>query len=57
MRTSTALTGGCMAKNDSKEEIVRRFRDAEEHSTELFALMDQLAEEVGGEVNMSEVLA
>jgi len=52
-----ALTGGCMAKNDSKEEIVGRFREAEEHSKELFALMDQLAEDVGGDVDMSEVLA
>jgi methyl-accepting chemotaxis protein len=52
-----ALTGGCMAKNDSKEEIVGRFREAEEHSKELFALMDQLAEEIGDSVNMDNVLA
>jgi len=52
-----ALTGGCMAKTDSKEEIVGRFKEAEEHSRELFALMDQLADEMGGTVDMHDVLA
>jgi len=52
-----ALTGGCMAKTNSKESIVSKFKEAEEHSKELFALMDQLAEDIGDGVDMSEVLA
>ena len=52
-----ALTGGCMAKTDSKESIVNKFKEAEEHSRELFALMDQLADNMGDQVDMSEVLA
>ncbi len=52
-----ALTGGCMSKNKSKETIMKNFQDAEEHSNQLFALMDELANEVGHDINMSEVLA
>jgi methyl-accepting chemotaxis protein len=52
-----ALTGGCMAKNKSKDAIMTKFQEAEEHSNKLFALMDTLAEEVGGDIDMSEVLA
>ncbi|MCD6433064.1 MAG: CZB domain-containing protein [Sulfurimonas sp.] len=52
-----ALSGGCMAKNKSKDEIMKRFQDAEEHSNTLFALMDTLAHEVGQDVDMNEVLA
>ncbi len=51
------LTGGCMSKNKSKEAIMKRFQDAEEHSNKLFALMDQLAVEVGSSINMQDVLA
>ena len=49
-----ALRGGCMAKMDSKDAIVGRFKEAEAHSTKLFALMDRLAEELGYNVNMNE---
>ena len=52
-----ALKGGCIAKSGSQEEIMKRFSDAEEHSNKLFALMDELADEVGSNVDMSEVLA
>ncbi|NPA60543.1 MAG: hypothetical protein GXO30_08830 [Epsilonproteobacteria bacterium] len=52
-----ALTGGCMSKNKSKEAIMKNFQDAEEHSNKFFALMDVLAEEIGGNIDMSEVLA
>ncbi|RLB76047.1 MAG: hypothetical protein DRH15_13160 [Deltaproteobacteria bacterium] len=52
-----ALTGGCMAKNKSKDDIMKRFEDAEEHSNKLFTLMDELAAEVGSSINMREVLA
>ncbi|MEA2100320.1 MAG: methyl-accepting chemotaxis protein [Campylobacterota bacterium] len=51
-----ALTGGCVAKNQSKDEIMKRFQDAEEHSNKLFNLMDSLADEVGSDVDMNEVL-
>jgi len=52
-----ALTGGCMAKNKSRDDIMKRFEDAEEHSNKLFSLMDELAAELGKSVNMKEVLA
>ena len=51
-----ALTGGCMTKNDTKDEIINRFKEAEQHSVDMFALMDQLAEEVGADIDMSVVL-
>jgi methyl-accepting chemotaxis protein len=51
-----ALNGGCMAKNKSKEAIMQKFKDAEEHSNTLFDLMDKLAEDVGENINMSDVL-
>jgi methyl-accepting chemotaxis protein len=52
-----ALKGGCMAKSESKDEIVDRFKAAEEESTKLFELMDKLADELGDDTNMTEVLA
>jgi hypothetical protein len=52
-----ALTGGCMSKNKSKDAILKRFQEAEEHSNKLFELMDQLVEAVGEDINMGEVLA
>ena len=52
-----ALTGGCMAKNKSKDDIMKRFEDAEEHSNKLFALMDELAAEMGSSIDMREILA
>ncbi len=52
-----ALEGGCMSKNKSKDDIMKRFQDAEEHSNQLFGLMDKLASEVGHNVDMNEVLA
>jgi len=51
------LTGGCMSKNKSKEDIMKRFQDAEEHSNKLFALLNQLVVEVGSSINMKDVLA
>ncbi|MBA1433270.1 MAG: CZB domain-containing protein [Epsilonproteobacteria bacterium] len=51
-----ALNGGCMTKNKSKDEIIERFKAAEQHSTELFSLMDKLAEEVGHKIDMNTVL-
>ncbi len=52
-----ALQGGCMAKHKSKIEIINRFKEAEEHSIQLFRLMDILIEEIGGSVNMHQVLS
>ena len=51
-----ALTGGCMAKNKSKEAIMKNFQEAETHSNALFLLMDTLAEEVGSNLDMSHVI-
>ena len=52
-----ALTGGCMSKNKSKDDIMKRFEEAEEHSNKLFALMDELSHEVGHSIDMREILA
>jgi methyl-accepting chemotaxis protein len=52
-----ALKGGCMAKSESKEAIVNSFKEAEYHSAEMFKLMDQLADEVGYDIDMAEVIA
>jgi len=52
-----ALTGGCMAKNKSKDDIMKRFETAEEHSNKLFSLMDELSIELGHSIDMREVLA
>ena len=46
---------GCVVR-DSKAEIVGNFAKAEEHSNELFALMDRLVGEVGAGVDMKAVL-
>jgi len=52
-----ALSGNCMAKStDSKEEILSRFQEAEEHSNQLFLLLDELAKEHGHSINMKDVL-
>ena len=51
-----ALNGGCMTKDKSKDAIIERFKKAEDHSKELFTLMDKLAEEVGYKVDISTVL-
>jgi methyl-accepting chemotaxis protein len=52
-----ALHGGCMSETKSKDEIMQRFKDAEEHSNKLFDLMNKLSDEVGGDIEMKEVLA
>jgi len=52
-----ALNGGCMTKAGKKDEILARFKDAEDHSVKMFALMDQLTEELGDNIDMKEVLA
>jgi hypothetical protein len=47
-----------MAKSTkSKEEILSRFQEAEEHSNQLFALLDELAQKHGQSVNMKNVLS
>jgi len=51
-----AISGGCMTSSSSKEKIMNNFQAAEKHSNTLFTLMDDLAHEVGQEINMSEVL-
>jgi methyl-accepting chemotaxis protein/uncharacterized CHY-type Zn-finger protein len=52
-----ALSGKCMAKStEAKEEILSRFQAAEEHSNQLMALFDELAQEHGESVNMKDIL-
>ncbi len=50
-------THGCASKGDGKETIIERFRRAEEHSSKLFDLMDQLVEEMGDQIDMKELTA
>jgi len=52
-----ALSGGCMAKNEKKGDMLNDFKKAEEHSNKLFILMDELANELGKNINMEKVLA
>jgi methyl-accepting chemotaxis protein len=52
-----ALDGNCMSEPDAKDKIVERFKQAEEESTKLFELMDKLAEELGDDIAMADVLA
>ncbi len=51
-----ALNGGCMTKAGRKEEFINRFAQAEEESVKLFTLMEKLAEEVGDDINMQEII-
>lgn len=50
------LTAGCMAKIDKKEDVSKKFQEAESHSNSLFSLLNKLSEEVGANINMNEVL-
>ena len=52
-----ALNGGCMTASEAEVLIMKKFKDAEEHSNQLFNLMDILAQELGNSVDMNEVLA
>jgi len=52
-----ASGGGCMAQSKSKDDIMKRFQDAEEHSNNFFELLDKLSDEVGADIDMSKVLA
>jgi methyl-accepting chemotaxis protein len=51
-----AISGGCMAKNKSKQDIMDNFQEAENHSNTLFSLMDTLSNEVGSDVDMSHIV-
>jgi len=50
------LNSGCATNTDSKDNIIQRFAEAEEESSKLFILMDQLVEETGDTINMQEVM-
>jgi len=52
-----AISGGCMAKNEKKTNMINDFKNAEEHSNKLFILLDELAHEIGQDICMEEVLA
>ena len=52
-----AIEGGCMTKNDKKDQIMKDFQTAEENSNKLFNLLDELSEDIGVDVDMEEVLA
>ena len=52
-----ALSGGCMNKNKNKEKMIDELKQAEEHSNKLMDLLDALADEVGQNIDMKEVLA
>ena len=44
-------------KDEQKDTIMKRFKEAEECFNSLLALMDNLTDELGSDINMSEVLA
>ena len=50
-----AMGKACANKAQSKDEIINKFKAAEEESQQLFLLMDQLVNEVGETINMQEV--
>ena len=51
-----AITGGCMSQNKQKDNILKRFQEAEDASNKLFELLDKLSSELGENVDMREVL-
>jgi len=51
-----ALNGGCMTANKSKDAIIRRFKEVEEESANLFNLIDKFVEEVGSNIEMKNIL-
>jgi len=52
-----SLSGGCMTKEKAEREIMQKFKEAEEHSNQLFDLMDKLVDDIADNVNMEEILA
>jgi len=52
-----AISGGCMSKNDKKSNMINDFKQAETHSNKLFDLLDELAINIGKDINMKDVLA
>jgi len=52
-----ALTGGCMSKSKEKDDILRRFQEAEDASNMLFKLMDDLVIDVGANIDMKEIIS
>jgi len=52
-----SLNGGCMTKEKAEDLIMQKFKDAEEHSNKLFNLMDQLVNDIGGDVDMNDILS
>jgi methyl-accepting chemotaxis protein len=51
-----ALKGGCMSKILKQEAIMNNFKEAEDHSSKLFKLFDELANEVGTNIDMNKIL-
>jgi len=50
-----ALIKGYMSENENRQEIMKKFQAAEEHSNKLFTLLDELANEVGSDIDMRKV--
>ena len=51
-----ALHGACEdTKSESLQEIIDKFKKAEEHSNALFELMDRLVEEIGEEIDIEAI--
>ena len=51
-----ALKGACeSSSSESLQEIIEKFKKAEEHSNALFDLMDQLVEEIGEDINIEAI--
>jgi len=52
----SALAGHSLTDKETKETLLKRFDEAENQSNELFNLMDKFSQEIGGDVEMREVL-
>lgn len=50
------LRGGCLSKNEQRDEIIQNFREAEEHSNMLFELLDKLASDRGEQIKMKDIM-
>ena len=52
-----AINGGCITNAKEKDEIMKRFEEAEVSSNMLFKLMDDLVLEVGDDVDIKEIIS
>ena len=52
-----AVNDGCMDNTKGKDDILKRFQEAEDASNMLFKLMDNLVIDVGANIDMKEIIS